>query len=63
MTTLRRRAAQQPLASDPQRLPLRWAIIAIVTVAAGLIGYLAADPVAAITCAAVVAVAAHRLLA
>jgi hypothetical protein len=40
-----------------------WAVIGIVAGAAALIGYLFGGPVAAITCAAGVAVAAHRLLA
>ena len=44
-------------------LPLRWAIIAILASTAGVVGFVAAGVVAAITVACVVATAAHRLLA
>ncbi|MFG1914105.1 hypothetical protein [Micromonospora sp. NPDC048898] len=49
-------------AKEPQRLPQRWAIIAMVTAAAAIVAYLAGGPIAAITVGAGVLVAAHRVL-
>ena len=62
MSTVRRRPATPPPSPDPQRLPLRWAIIAMLTAAAGAIGFVVGGPVVAITAAAAVAVAAHTIL-
>ncbi|MFG1777668.1 hypothetical protein ACGFIG_14710 [Micromonospora sp. NPDC049048] len=56
----RRTAGQEP--GDPQRLPQRWAIIAMVTAAAATIGYLVGGPLAAIGAGTTVLVAAHRVL-
>jgi hypothetical protein len=58
----RRRARPTPQPSEPQRLPQRWAIIAMVTAAATIVAYLAGGPIAAITVGAAVLVAAHRVL-
>lgn len=62
MSTVRRGPAAPPPSPDPQRLPLRWAIIAILTTASGAIGLIVGGPVVAITAAAAVAVAAHTIL-
>ncbi|SCG71745.1 hypothetical protein [Micromonospora inositola] len=51
-----------PQSSGPQRLPQRWAIIAMVTAAAATVAHLAGGPIAAITVGAAVLVAAHRVL-
>lgn len=44
-------------------LPVRWAVIAILTAAAAVVGSVFGGPVAAITAGAAVATAAHKLLA
>lgn len=47
----------------PAGLPVRWAVIAIVAVAAAAVGFVVGGPLAAITAGATVATAAHSLLA
>jgi hypothetical protein len=59
---IRRQTRPTPQPRAPQRLPQRWAIIAIVTAAAAIVAYLAGGPIAAITVSAAVLVAAHRIL-
>jgi len=49
--------------SSWRRLPLRWAVITGVAVAAGIACFAAGGIAAAVTAAAVVAVALHELLA
>lgn len=56
-----RPAASAQRTGGPQRLPQRWAIIAILTAGAAVIAYLAGGPVAAINAGAAVVVA-HRIL-
>lgn len=46
----------------PVRLPLRWAIIVLVTAAAGIACFAAAGIAAAVAAAAAVAVALHTVL-
>ena len=48
---------------DPERLPLRWAVIGLLTVVGAAVGYVVGGPVAAITAGCAVATAAHRLIA
>ncbi|GAA1410523.1 hypothetical protein GCM10009662_49420 [Catellatospora coxensis] len=60
MSRLRREQKQVPPA--PQRLPLRWAVIAIVSFAAGLVGYVVGGPVSAIVVATTVVGVAHKVL-
>ena len=52
---------RSPLPPD-DRLPTRWFIIVISTVAAGWAGWSQAGPVAGISCATAVAVALHVIL-
>lgn len=47
---------------QPQRLPQRWAIIAMATTAAGVAAYLAGGPIAAISIAMAVIVTTHGVL-
>ncbi|SHN46462.1 hypothetical protein [Cryptosporangium aurantiacum] len=64
MSTVRR-ADQQTAATppeEPRRLPLRWAIIAMVTAAAVTVTYVAGGSVAAISVGTAVLAAAHRIL-
>ncbi|MFI5490182.1 hypothetical protein ACIBXA_28995 [Micromonospora echinaurantiaca] len=65
MSTLRptyRQTRSTPQAREPQRLPQRWAIIAMITAAGAIVAYLAGGPVTAISVGAAVLVAAHRVL-
>ena len=66
MTSVRRRNRPgTPHSLDqgqPARLPVRWAVIGILAFAAGLIGFMAGGPIAAITTCAAVALAAHKLI-
>jgi hypothetical protein len=48
---------------DPERLPVRWALIGLLAVAAGAVGFVSAGPVTAIVTACAVATAAHQLIA
>lgn len=57
-----RRPRPTPQPREPQGLPHRWAIIAMVTTAAAVVAYIAGGPIAAITVGAAVLVAAHRVL-
>jgi hypothetical protein len=59
-THRRNRPTMQPV--EPQRLPQRWAIIAMVTSAAAIVAYLGGGSIAAITVGAGVLVAAHQVL-
>ncbi|MCW3838534.1 hypothetical protein ONA70_00260 [Micromonospora yasonensis] len=52
----------EPVTREKPGLPLRWAVIGLAALLAGAVGYLFGGPIAAITTAAAVAVAAHRLL-
>ncbi|NES14557.1 MULTISPECIES: hypothetical protein [Micromonospora] len=52
----------EPATREKPGLPLRWAVIGLAALLAGTVGYLFGGPIAAITTAAAVAVAAHRLL-
>lgn len=62
--TIRRTGSQElPIGDGPQRLPLRWVVIAILTAAAAVGGLMWEGPVAAIASACAVAVAFHRLIA
>ncbi|MFC0504185.1 hypothetical protein [Micromonospora costi] len=55
-------ADQARQSAEPPRLPQRWAIIAMVTAAAAIVGYLVGGPLAAIGAGATVLVAAHEVL-
>jgi len=65
MVTIRRpgRVIRVSGSERPPRLPLRWAIIAIVTASGGVIAYDAGGVIAALTVMAAIAVAAHQLIA
>ena len=69
MTSVRRRnrprtpQGEEQLQEHPPRLPLRWAVIGILAIAAGLVAFLASGPAAAITTAVAVAVGAHKMIA
>jgi hypothetical protein len=58
----RQQTRPTPPPREPQRLPQRWAIIAMVTAAATIVAYLAGGPIGAITVGTAVLVAAHRVL-
>ena len=69
MASVRRRnrpgtphSLEQVVHGQPARLPMRWAVIGILAFAAGLVGFMAGGPVAAITTFAAVAMAAHKLI-
>ena len=63
----RRNDNRPPNRSDPDRLPLRWVLIGILTTAGGAAGFMSSGPVAgpvtAIVTGCAVATAAHRLIA
>lgn len=63
MTSVSPGSSGAPNSQGPPRLPLRWAVIIGVTVAAGLACFVAAGISAAIVAAAAVAVALHQMLA
>ncbi|MGW5230424.1 hypothetical protein ACWEP5_36520 [Nocardia niigatensis] len=54
--------SRDPEGRGPNRLPLRWAIIATWAAAAAIAGFLLAGPTPAIMAGCAVATAAHRLL-
>ncbi|MFF0366415.1 MULTISPECIES: hypothetical protein [Micromonospora] len=54
---------EEQLSGQPSRLPLRWAVIGILALTAGIIGFVAGGPVAAITTAVAVALGAHQMIA
>ncbi|MET8524758.1 hypothetical protein [Micromonospora sp. NPDC005172] len=64
MSTLRPSDQQitPPAPSEPPRLPLRWAIIAMVAAAAAAAAHSAGGPVAAITTGIAMIVAGHQVL-
>ncbi|MFJ2663801.1 hypothetical protein ACIO14_05580 [Nocardia fluminea] len=53
---------RDPEHRGPQRLPVRWAVIGLATVAAGAVGFAVGSWVPAIVVACAVATAAHRLI-
>jgi hypothetical protein len=46
-----------------ERLPLRWVVIALLAVAAGVVGHLAAGSVTAIVTACTVVTVLHKIIA
>jgi hypothetical protein len=56
------RQSRQPK-RDPDRLPVRWALIGILASIAAAVGFICAGPVTAIVTGCAVATAAHRLIA
>ncbi|BBX88213.1 hypothetical protein [Mycolicibacterium aubagnense] len=63
----RRNNNRPPNRSTPDRLPLRWVLIGMLTAAGGAAGFVSSGPVAgpvtAIVTGCAVATAAHRLIA
>lgn len=57
------RSSQDRNQPPAERLPLRWVVIALLAVAAGGVGYLAAGIVTAIVTACTVATALHKIIA
>jgi hypothetical protein len=61
MTRVRRNP--QPEGNDPERLPLRWGVILLATVGAGVTAFMIGGPLAAIGVAGLVVSTLHKILA
>jgi hypothetical protein len=62
-TVLPRPLPTRPTQPPPQRLPLRWAVIALLVVLGGGIGLFAAGPLGAVLGACATAGTSHRIIA
>lgn len=56
-------AGKPPDRRQPEGLPVRWPVIAILAVAAGALGFVAGGVIPAVTLTCAVATAAHKLIA